>query len=438
MDVAVLAARLGVLMVLEGRVQKVEDDLRVTAQLIDADHGGMLIWSDGWEATTDDILALQVSIAQAVVNELLDEDGDGADAATAAMAKIAAPGGAGAGSTPTIDPEAHDLLLRGRHELARGTAGGAVTAAVILTQAIELEPGYARAHLALAEARFELGKMGARPLNEMLVLVRGHLDDALRYDPELAEAHAVLATLLGTFRWDWEGAEREFETALEGSPTPAVHRAFAELLSARGRHDEALAQVAMAFRQEPGAVATVAAQGSTLFRAGSYASARVVLAEAIRLGATDDHVRVQLARTQEILGEPQQARNTLGGSDPANRSAYIQVWMAHLRFGAGGERGRGDQLSRRLSRTLGTQEARNPDAPYHLAALRLSLGDQAGAVEALQRALRIPSPSLIWIPTDPLWDAVRSVPEFDRLVRRIEAGGRALDRTTTPSLRERP
>lgn len=248
----------------------------------------------------------------------------------------------------------------------------------------------------------------------------------MRYDPDLAQAHAALARLLGTFEWDWESAEREFETALELAPTPAVHRAFAELLSARGRHEEALAQVAMASRKEPGAVANVAAQRSALFRARSYRRARVVLAEALLRDPTDDRLRVQLARTQEILGEPQQARITLGGSDPANpRGAYVQVWFAHFRIAAGGrERPRGDQLVRTLRRSLGSQQARNPDAPYHLASLHLSLGDQAGAVEALQRALRTPSPSLIWIPTDPMWDAVRSVPEFDRLARRIEAGGR--------------
>ena len=128
----------------------------------------------------------------AVVNVLLNQGRDGADATTA-------------GSTPTVDPEAQELLLKGRRELERGTARGAATAAGILTRAIELAPDYAQAHLALAEARFELntghrvgtrlrsgasrarggtiraraaGKMGARPLNEMLPLVRGHLDAA--------------------------------------------------------------------------------------------------------------------------------------------------------------------------------------------------------------------------------------------------------------------
>ena len=184
----------------------------------------------------------------------------------------------------------------------------------------------------------------------------------MRYDPDLAQAHAALARLLGTFEWDWESAEREFETALELAPTPAVHRAFAELLSARGRHEEALAQVAMASRKEPGAVANVAAQRSALFRARSYRRARVVLAEALLRDPTDDRLRVQLARTQEILGEPQQARITLGGSDPANpRGAYVQVWFAHFRIAAGGrERPRGDQLVRTLRRSLGSQQARNP------------------------------------------------------------------------------
>ena len=424
MDVGVLAARLGVLMVIEGRVQKVEDDLRVTAQLIDADHGGMQIWSYGWESKTSDVLGLQTSIAQAVVNELLNDSGDATDAIMVAVAKAPSPGGARAGKTPTIDPEAHDLLLRGRHELARGTPAGMARAAEIFTRAIELAPDYARAHLGLADAQIELGKTGVRPLADVVPRVREHLDDAVRYDPDLAQAHAALATFLGTFQWDWEGAEREFRTALELAPTPAIHRAFAELLSARGRHDEALAQAAMAFRQEPGAVANVAAQGMTLFRARSYMAARVVLDEALRLDPADDLVRIHLARAQQALDQRQEARLTLEGADPADRSPYVRVWTALLRVAGGGERAGRDQLARTLGGNLDSSSARNPDALYYLAALRLNLGDPAGALGALQRALRTPSPSLIWLPTDPMWDTARSAPQFQRLVRRIEAGQR--------------
>jgi adenylate cyclase len=437
MDVGELAARLGVFMVIEGSVQKVADDLRVTAQLIDADHGGMQVWSDGWASKADDVLGLQENIAQAVVNRLLDHGVDGADGATAFTSKVVSTGGVKSRPTTTIDPEAHDLLLRGRYELARGTPEGASAAAEILERAVELAPAYARAHLALADAQLELGERGVRPLAEMLPLTRGHLEDALHQDPDLAEAHAALASLLGTFEWDWESAEKEFEAALALNPTPEVHRAFAELLSARGRHEEAMAQIAMAIRHEPGAVATVAAKGLALFRARKYAEARVALSEALRLDPTSDEVRVHLARTLHSLGDSEAARTTIEGSDPAGRSLYTQLWRARLRMadsrggpvrGVGQGRGLGqsreDQLVQTLGGNLGSAMARDADAPYLLAALRLSLGDRTGATRALQRALRTPSPSLIWLPTDPMWDAARSTPQFERLVRRIDAGER--------------
>ena len=238
--------------------------------------------------------------------------------------------------TPTIDPGGNDLLQRGRNQLALGTPAGLARAAEIFAQAIALAPDDAGAHLGLAEAQIGLGMSDARRLGEVLPLARGHLEEALRHDPDLAQAHAALASLLGTFQWDWEAAEREFETALEIAPTPAIHRAFAELLSARGRHDEALAQVALASRNEPGAVANVRARGLALFRARSYAQAREVLAMALRLDPTDDRVRVHLARTQAALGERQQAMITLEGSDAANRDAYVQAWRASFRTAAPG------------------------------------------------------------------------------------------------------
>ena len=346
--------------------------------------------------------------------------------------------GAGADSTPTIDPSASDLLMRGRNQLSLGTPRSMATAAELFTQSIALAPDYAPAHLALAQAQIGLGKAGVRQLGEVLPLAQGHLEDAIHLDADLAEAHGALASLLGTFRWDWEGAEREFESALKISPSPRIHRAFSELLSARGRHDEALAQVAVALRDEPGAVANLRARGLALFRARSYALARVALAEALRLDPADDLVRVHLARTQGILGERQQAWITLEGSDQANRSPYLQVWRAYFRpatRGAAQARGnrpvtrgaaqaRGNQLARTLRETFDPSEARNPDAPYNLATLQLVLGDQAGAAQSLQQAVRTPSPSLIWLPTDPIWDPVRSEPEFERLVRRIDTGQR--------------
>ena len=361
--------------------------------------------------------------------------GPGADASTDSIPTITPraddrPQGEPAASTdrtPTVDPGVDDLLQRGRSQLSLGTPGGMARAAEIFSKAIALAPDDADAHLGLAQAQIGLGKSDARRLGELLPLARGHLEDALRHDPDLAEAHAALASLLGTFQWDWAGAEREFERALEIAPTPTVHRAFAELLSARGRHEEALAQVALASRDEPPAVANISARGLALFRARNYTQARVALAEALRLDPADDRVRVHLARTQAALGERQQAMITLEGSGAANRDAYVQAWRASFRAAAPrAAQGRGSQMARTLRRTLGAAEARNPDAPYNLASLQLILGDRAGAAESLQQALRIPSPSLIWLPTDPVWDPVRSVPEFERAVRLINAGRRTL------------
>ncbi len=368
----------------------------------------------------------------------ISQDREGADSAPTSATPPVSPVAVEADPTPTLNRGARDLLIRGRDQLSLGTPRSMATAAELFAQSIELAPDYAPAHLALAEAQIGLGKSGARRLGEVLPLAKGHLEDAIRHDADLAEAHAALASLLGTFEWDWEGAEKEFARALEIAPTPRIHRAFSELLSARGRHDEALAQVAMALRDEPGAVANLKARGLALFRARNYAPARVALAEALRLDPADELVRVHLARTQGLLGERQQARITLEGSDQANRSPYLQVWRAYFRpatRGAAQGRGnrpatrgaaqaRGNQLARTLRETFDPSEARNPDAPYNLAALQLVLGDQAGAAQSLQRALRTPSPSLIWLATDPIWDPVRSEPEFQRIVRRIDAGQR--------------
>jgi class 3 adenylate cyclase/tetratricopeptide (TPR) repeat protein len=369
---------------------------------------------------------------------------DVVDPAVASAATVASdvegtsPNGSGVGSTPTGDretdaldpraaapePGADVLVQRGRRELESGTRAGIARATEIFTRAIELAPDHAPAHLGLAGAQMKLGTTGARPLADVLPEVREHLDEALRLDPGLAEAHAALATFLATFEWDWEGAESEFATALALGPNPGIHRAFAQLLSARGRHEDALTQVAMALRLEPGTAANVGARGMALFRARNYTEARPVLDEALRLDPTDGPVRVNLARTLEALGQTQEARLTLQRADGANGSLLLQVWRARQRAGGGRDRARGDQRAATLRAGLDPGSARNPDAPYYLAALQLSLGEPVAALRALQQAVRTPSPSLIWLPTDPMWDAARSSPQFQRIVERIEAGQR--------------
>ena len=408
MDVGILADRLGVFMIVEGSVRKVGDDLRITAQLTDADHA-LQLWSERWDARMENILDVQQEIAEAVVAELLGREVAEADVAH------------------HMEIESGDVayqhLLRGRHALTTGTRASLAQAVGHFDQALALAPNSPEVHLSLAQAQMGLAEMGTRPRGETLPQVPSHLDEALRLAPDMPEAHAALALLLAAVEWDWDGAEHEFEASLAKAPTPSVRRTYATLLAARGRYDQALGQLDLAFHQEPGAVPNVAARGLVLFRAGRYQQARVVLNEAVRLAPRHTESRVLLARAHMELGSPQTALEFLSDEEGALRDPLVRFWNVRIRMASsqGQPRAR-ERLVRGLQASLDSGQTRSPDAPYYIASLRLALGDHAGAVQSLRRAFGARSPSLIWLPTDPLWEPLRTNTDFQQMVTRIESG----------------
>ncbi len=396
MDVGVLADRLGVFMIVEGSVRKEGDDLRITAQLTDADHA-LQLWSERWDARTENILDVQQEIAEAVVAELL---GKGA-----VETGLARGDGSGAGN------EAYQHLLRGRHALTADTRASLAQGVGHFERALILAPTSPEIHLSMARAYSRLGELGARPMAQALPQARGHLDEALRLAPDMAEAHADLALLLAAYEWDWAGAEREFEAALAQAPTPSVRRTYATFLSARRRYDVALGQLDLAFHQEPGAVPNVAARGLVLFRAGRLQQARVVLNEAVRLAPEDTEARILLARTHLELGSQQSALDLLSDEQLGARDPLVRFWNVRIRLESSAEPpGVEERLVRGLQENLTAGQARIPDAPYHMAILMLALGDHAGATESLRRAFDARSPSLMWLPTDPVWEPLRTSP----------------------------
>ena len=408
MDVGILAKRLGVFLIVEGSVQKMGDNLRITAQLTDADHA-IQLWSERWDTRTENILDVQQEIAEAVVAVLL-----GQAAAEAGLTEYAEarPG-----------DEAYQFLLRGRHAMTAGTRESLTQAVEYCEEALVLAPTSPEAHLAMGRAQLGLASVGARPMAQALPQVRGHLDEALRLDPDMPEAHAELALLLATYEWDWEGAEREFEASLAQAPTTSARRAYATFLSARGRYDEALGQLDLAFHLEPGAVPSVAARGLVLFRAARYLQARVVLNEAVRLAPGHAESLVLLARTHVELGSPDTALELLSDEGPGERDALVRLWNAQIRMASSqGQPQAREGLFRGMQETLDSSLTRSPDTPYYMASLSLALGDRTGAIESLRRAFEARSPSLMWLPTDPVWEPLQTSPDFQRMVEQIDSG----------------
>lgn len=195
---------LGAGFVVEGSIQRQSDRVRISAQLIDAKTGKQL-WSHRWDRPDKDLFAIQVEISQQISNRL----GGGAGL-------VQEVGRISAHRKPPESLNAYELYLLGTEKLEQVNQPGVEEAVRLLTRAVELDPGLARAWVELSHSHGVLSGFGVEP-DKNRALSAEAAERAVRLDPSDAEAHAVYAAILGD-RGEVERAKAEFDTALRLAP----------------------------------------------------------------------------------------------------------------------------------------------------------------------------------------------------------------------------
>ncbi|MFN2315896.1 MAG: protein kinase [Gemmatimonadales bacterium] len=220
---------LGVSAILSGTMRRSADQLRVTVRLEDVASRETL-WSEQYNRPAGEHFAIQEGIARQVVTRLV-----GTLAAGFSERLVA---------RRTTNPEAHELVLRGRYALnARLSAVDSAPARAVdqFTRALELDPGYAAAAAGLAEAYTVLGVFGVRPKSEVYPLAQAAAERAVAIDsadPDALKAHGFILAQRGAF----PAADEALLRAKAISPYDGwTHHYHALVLSALGRFDEAIA-----------------------------------------------------------------------------------------------------------------------------------------------------------------------------------------------------
>jgi TolB-like protein/Tfp pilus assembly protein PilF len=206
-DLRTIGATLGVAYLLEGSVRKAGDDLRITAQLIQVGDGSHR-WSQSYDRKLENVFAIQTEIAEAIASALR---------VNLVGSDVAAPVAHGTASMP-----AYELFLQARRLIQGRTRAGIEAARELLDEALALDPDYAPAQAAAAQAVLLLaatsGTYGNIPLGQAVAEAQPRLDRALALDPQLAEAHAVQGLLFLSQR-DFARAEPALARALKLNPS---------------------------------------------------------------------------------------------------------------------------------------------------------------------------------------------------------------------------
>jgi serine/threonine-protein kinase len=212
--------------VIEGSVRKAENHLRISAQMIDASKG-LLLWSGSFDRELTDVFAVQDEIARAIADSL-----HVTLAAHVPMAEL-----------PRA-LEAYTLLLKGRHFWNQISQEGTKAALSEFTRAISAYPDFAPPWAALAEAYAKITFWGAMPPGEGVSQARQAALQAIRLDPRLADAYAILGIIACCHDWNWEEGSRLLSQATELQPSNMNAITFDSLqLVFRGKFEESRARV---------------------------------------------------------------------------------------------------------------------------------------------------------------------------------------------------
>ena len=247
-----LARELDADRVVSGSVVRAGDSLKVQVRLFQAE--GQLAWSQEFVGDLRDMLSLCGEVARAIARETrTDVDAAVADRLTARRG---------------IDPATYESFLRGMHHLDKQTAADVRRGIQYLEEAVQRDPANPYAYTALAEGYATVGHSPASTADAWQ-RARAAAERALTLDPNIADAHAVLARVKMYHEYDWDAAEREFRRTFELNPSHAFgHYHYSWYLTLFDRFDEAIAEHKIAQELDPLTPATTAHLGTTYLWAG--------------------------------------------------------------------------------------------------------------------------------------------------------------------------
>jgi adenylate cyclase len=393
-----IARELGATVVVEGSVQLENDQIRITAQLVEAATDRHL-WAAEYDRPFTDVLRLQSEIARQIADEV---EVAVAPAETRRLEAAA-----------RVDPETYRAYLRGMYYLNKGTADGTKEGLRFLHEAVDRDPGDALAQAGLALGYATLGH-GATPQVDAWPRARAAALRAVALDPDLAEGYAALADVKLYMEWDWDGAEEAFRRANEISPSLATnHYNYSWYLALFGRWEEAIAEHQRARQLDPLTPALSAWLGGLYLYQdfGRYEEA-IREAEHALTVQPDSPVGLEvLGRAYSVAGRHELAIETGRRMAAATPALEWELGLSYARAGRLAE----------ARAVLASIESKPPDSwtAFGRAVLYAQLGDLDATFEWL--AYEPPHAVVPWIRVDP-WvrPLIENDPRFDEFLARLK------------------
>ena len=400
-DPLVAGRELGVAFVLDGRVRRAQDRIRVTIQLLSV-RDGTAMWAGQFDEKFTDVLSLEdaisANVAEAITPHLTGDE----------RVRLAKRG--------TNDPQAHEAYLRGRFYWNTFTEDGFARAIVCYHQAIALDPNYAVAYAGMAAYYNWLGSFTVLPFAECSAAAYEAASTAVALDPTLPEAYASLGQSILCRDFAWASAERQLLHAIELNPNYSASRIWYALqLAMEGRFTESLHEAQLARDLDPLSIISRFSYVWCAYHARRFDEAWAACEETLqaepqnlmmlygssfllsRMGRHGEAIAAA-QKCVELMGK---ASNTLGRLGGANAEAgnvpAAEAVLAEM-----------DSIA-----------VRRHVSPYHLALINCGLGRIEKALDLLESAVAIKDAKVLWLGVDPELDPLHGHPRFNDLLRKL-------------------
>ena len=393
-----IARELNVDAVVEGTVLRSGDQVRITAQLIQAPDDKHL-WAESYEGDLHDTLSLQKKVARAIAEQIRIE--------------LTPNEQAGLKSAKPVNPEAYEAYLKGRYFWNKRTADGLQRAVDYFNQAIEKDPNYAQAYAGLADSYALLGdwEYGVMSPSQAYPKAKAAASKALDLDDTLGEAHTSLAFSLDVFDWDWPTARKEFKRAIELNPGYATaHQWYAWHLIEMGQNGEAIAEMKKAENLDPLSLIISADMAEIFLVAHQNDEAIVQSRKTVDMDPNFALAHYELGQAfiqkrsyDEAIAELKKAIELSGGSVPCS---------SNLSYAYAASNQKNEAV--KILNDLKASPTRNAS---EIALMYVGLGDKDQAMKWLNQAYAEHfNPSIL---VRPAFDPLRADPRFKDLVHRI-------------------
>lgn len=396
-----IAQELGVSALLEGSIQRSENEIRIDVRLVDGITQEQ-VWAKSYDHELKDVFAIQAEIAQQVADEL--------------HTKLSPEEKSKLSKTDTDNPKAYDLYLKGVYEYRTYTNKGTHHAIGLFTQAIALDSNYARAYAFLANSYIGLATIFGAELSALEGLRKGKplIDKALALDPDLDEAQMLMGFYKLYHDWDFEGAEAAYKEAIT-SDHPDALALYIDYLNFTLRHQEAMAFAEHLNVKDPyypnSRIILSYVYNNRLDEALEFSESRLKMFNNYYTLDSHGFLLLRLKRYNEAIVYFNKAIAFEGIRYPR-----MLGWMGAA-YAQSGERQKAVEIINELKQRLARNE--KGAIAFFIAVIYSALNEKRPALLWLKTAYDSHDMEMPWLLTEPQFYTLHEEPEFQQLAKQV-------------------